>query len=219
MGRLYINPDYPVDSLWDFFCRHIGGLMNSHYHDIVTYSCAFAACIIMFFIKKHIKHKWVNIILTSCLSFTFYMICAINSNRLLIKTNWTLVAFVAPMAYLTIIDLLRGDWINRVTVYSGALFIAAYNYIYCIINEDHHKMCYSLKWFILMFGIAGYVRNIVNSVKKIKESKRTQSVLASNEDVRSSEASDLPITSVNEGMDETQQQDNITETENSRDSE
>lgn len=219
MNRLHINPDYPVDSLWDFFYQHIGGLMNSHYHDIVTYSGAFLVCIIMFFVKKHIKNKWINILMASFLSFGFYSVCAINSYRLRMNTNWTLVAFVAPMAYLTIIGFLRGDWINRVTVYSGALFIAAYNYIYCIINEDHHKMCYSLKWFILLFGIAGYVRNIINSVKKIKESKRTQSVLTPNEDVRSSEASDLPIASVNEGMDEIQQQDNTPETENSRDPE
>ena len=166
MSIIYLDPDYPVDSLWNVFYQHIGGMMNSHYHDIITYSGALGACILMFFIKKHIKYKWVNILMSSCLSFGFYSVCAINSYRLSMNTNWTLVAFVAPMAYLTIIDLLRGDWINRVTVYSGALFIAAYNYIYCIINEDHHKMCYSLKWFIIVFGVAGYVRNIINSIKK-----------------------------------------------------
>lgn len=168
MNRLHIDPDYPVDSLWEFFYQHIGGLMNSHYHDIVTYSGAFGACVIMFFVKKHIKNKWVNILLASFLSFGFYTICAVNSDRLLMKTNWTLVAFVAPMAYLTIIGLLRREWIYRVVVYSGALFIAAYNYIYCIINEDHHKMCYTLKWFIIAFGIGGYVKNIVTDVKRKK---------------------------------------------------
>lgn len=219
MGNLHINPDYPIDSLWDFFYQHIGGMMNSHYHDIVTYSGAFAVCIIMFFVKKHIKSKWINILMASFLSFGFYIICATHSNRLLLKTNWTLVAFVAPMAYLTIIGLLRGDWINRVTVYSGALFIMAYNYIYCIINEDHHKMCYSLKWFIILFGIGGYVRNIVNSVKKIKEVKTAKSVLTTNEDVKLSDVSDILISSNVSGINETQQQDNTIEIENSRDPE
>lgn len=219
MSGLHINPEYPVDSLWDFFYRHIGGMMNSHYHDIITYSGALGACILMFFIKKHIKYKWVNILMTSCLSFGFYSVCAINSYRISMNTNWTLVAFVAPMAYLTIIDLLRGDWINRVIVYSGALFIAAYNYIYCIINEDHHKMCYSLKWFIIVFGIAGYVRNIVNSIKKKKEVKRTKKVLTSNGDVEPSGSSDIPEPSMVTGTDVIQQQDNMTKTENSRDPE
>jgi len=219
MSIIYLDPDYPIDSLWDFFYRHIGSMMNSHYHDIITYSGALGACILMFFIKKHIKYKWVNILMASCLSFGFYSVCAINSYRLSMNTNWTLVAFVAPMAYLTIIDLLRGDWINRVTVYSGALFIAAYNYIYCIINEDHHKMCYSLKWFIIVFGIAGYVRNIVNSIKKKKEVKRTKKVLTSNGDVEPSGSSDIPEPSMVTGTDVIQQQDNMTKTENSRDPE
>ena len=218
MGNLHIDPDYPIDSLWDFFYQHIGSMMNSHYHDIVTYSGAFLACIIMFFVKKHIKVKWVNILMASCLSFGFYSVCAIKSYRLLMNTNWTLVAFVAPMAYLTIIDLLRGDWINRVTVYSGALFIAAYNYIYCIINEDHHKMCYSLKWFILLFGIAGYVRNIVNSVnkrKKAKESNISIENIETKKTAETTEASDIPDM-IDAKIAHTE---NTPETENSRDPE
>ncbi|MCR4624793.1 MAG: hypothetical protein K5795_02335 [Lachnospiraceae bacterium] len=134
------------------------------------------------------------------------------------NTNWTLVAFVAPMAYLTIIDLLRGDWINRVTVYSGALFIAAYNYIYCIINEDHHKMCYSLKWFILLFGIAGYVRNIVNSVnkrKKAKESNISTENIETKKTAETTEASDIPDM-IDAKIAYTE---NTPETENSRDPE
>ena len=206
MNRLHIDPDYPIDSLWDFFYQHIGGLMNSHYHDIVTYGGAFGACIIMFFVKKHIKNKWVNILMASFLSFGFYLICAINSNRLLLKTNWTLVAFVAPMAYLTIIGLLRREWIYRVIVYSGVLFIAAYNYIYCIINEDHHKMCYTLKWFIIAFGIGGYVKNIVTDVKRKKMVNTVTTIAEENpaeintekkdvvaEDIKNSETSeDIP---------------------------
>ena len=219
MSRLHIDPDYPVDSLWDFFYQHVGSMMNSHYHDIVTYSGAFLVCIIMFFVKKHIKNKWIIILMASFLSLGFYIICATHSNRLLLKTNWTLVAFVAPMAYLTIIGLLRGDWINRVTVYSGALFIMAYNYIYCIINEDHHKMCYSLKWFILMFGIAGYVRNIVNSINKRKKAKESE-VFPKNtvikKTVETMDTSDIQNMVNVQAIELTE---NTTETENSRDPE
>ena len=50
-----------------------------------------------------------------------------------------------------------------------ALFIGAYNYIYCIINEDHHKMCYTFKWFIIAFGVGGYVKNIVSDIKQKKK--------------------------------------------------
>lgn len=168
MGRFHIDPDYPIDSLWDIFYQHIGGLMNSHFYDILTYSGALGVCILMFFVRKHCKKKWVNILLASFLSFGFYTICAIFSFRLRMNSNWTLVAFVAPMAYMTILELLRREWIYRVIVYSSALFIIAYNYIYCIINEDHHKMCYAFKWFIIAFGIGGYVKNIVEDVKRKK---------------------------------------------------
>ncbi len=169
MGRFHIDPNYPIDSLWDIFYQHIGGMMNSHFYDILTYSGALGVCILMFFVKKHCKNKWANILLASFLSLGFYTICAIFSYRLRLNSNWTLVAFVAPMAYLTIIGLLRREWIYRVIVYSTALFIGAYNYIYCIINEDHHKMCYSLKWFIIAFGIGGYVKNIVSDIKQKKK--------------------------------------------------
>ena len=204
MNGLSINSEYPVDSLWNIFYQHIGGMMNSHFYDILTYFGALVACIIMFFVKKHIKNKWVNILLASLLSFGFYAVCSIYSYRLRMSSNWTLVAFVAPMAYLTVIGLLRGDWINRVIVYSMALLIAAYNYIYCIINEDHHKMCYTLKWFVLVFGITGYIRNIINTINKIKKAKEGKSPSETIETVESSNIQNL---------------NNTTETENSRDPE
>ncbi|MBO4421054.1 MAG: hypothetical protein J5783_04450 [Lachnospiraceae bacterium] len=192
MNGLYLNAMYfcekfDFDTQWDFAWRHIGGMMNSHFYDVITYAGAFVACAIMFFVKKHIKIKWVNILLVSFMSLGIYGVCATLSERLRMNSNWTLVAFVAPMAYLTIIGLLRREWIYRVIVYSTALFIGAYNYIYCIINEDHHKMCYTLKWFIIAFGIGGYVKNIVGDVKR---KKSVASVIPENE--KSGEADTSP---------------------------
>ena len=175
------------DRQWDYICQNIGKMMEYHIYDITTYIGALAACIVMFFVKKHIKIKWVNILLVSFMSLGIYGVCAILSERLRMNSNWTLVAFVAPMAYLTIIGLLRREWIYRVIVYSTALFIGAYNYIYCIINEDHHKMCYTLKWFIIAFGIGGYVKNIVGDVKR---KKSVASVIPENE--KSGEADTSP---------------------------
>ena len=170
LNALLFCAKFDFDTQWDFGWRHIGGMMNSHFYDVITYAGAFAACVVMFFVKKHIKIKWVNILLVSFMSLGIYGACAIMSERLRMNSNWTLVAFVAPMAYLTIIGLLRREWIYRVIVYSTALFIGAYNYIYCIINEDHHKMCYTFKWFIIAFGIGGYVKNIVSVIKRKKKS-------------------------------------------------
>lgn len=168
LTAMYFCDKFDFDVQWDFAWQHIGGMMNSHFYDVITYASALAACVVMFFIKKHIKYKWVNILLASFMSLGIYGICAIYSYRLRMNSIWSFIAFVAPMAYLTIIGLLRREWIYRVIVYSSALFIGAYNYIYCIINEDHHKMCYSLKLFILAFGIGGYVKNIVGEVKRKK---------------------------------------------------
>ena len=70
-----------------------------------------------------------------------------------------------------------------------------------------------------MFGIAGYVRNIVNSIKKKKEVKRTKKVLTSNGDVEPSGSSDILEPSMVTGTDVIQQQDNTIKTENSRDPE
>ena len=157
------------DRQWDYICQNIGKMMEYHIYDITTYIGALAACIVMFLVKKHIKNKWVNIILVSCLSFGLYSVCAISSERIGLNCIWSVIAFVAPIAYLTVIGLLRREWIYRVIVYSAILFIGAYNYIYCIINEDHHKMCYTLKIFILAFGIGGFVKNIVTDVKRKKQ--------------------------------------------------
>lgn len=187
LKAVYLCDKFDFDTQWDFGWRHIGGMMNSHFYDVITYAGAFAACAIMFFVKKHIKIKWVNILLVSFMSLGIYGVCAILSERLRMNSNWTLVAFVAPMAYLTIIGLLRREWIYRVIVYSTALFIGAYNYIYCIINEDHHKMCYSFKWFIIAFGIGGFVKNIVGDVKR---KKSVASVIPENE--KSGEAETSP---------------------------
>ena len=193
MNGLYLNAMYfcekfDFDTQWDFAWRHIGGMMNSHFYDVITYSGALAACAVMFFIKKHIKFKWVNILLASFMSLGIYGVCAILSERLRMNSIWSFIAFVAPMAYLTVIGLLRREWIYRVIVYSSALFIGAYNYIYCIINEDHHKMCYSLKFFVLAFGIAGFVKNIVADIKHKKMIKGVKT-----EDIKNSETSeDVP---------------------------
>ena len=122
------------------------------------------------------------------MSLGIYGVCAILSERLRMNSIWSFIAFVAPMAYLTVIGLLRREWIYRVIVYSSALFIGAYNYIYCIINEDHHKMCYSLKFFVLAFGIAGFVKNIVADIKHKKMIKGVKT-----EDIKNSETSeDVP---------------------------
>jgi len=175
---LYFCSKFNFDKEWDFAWQHIGGMMNSHFYDVVTYVGALIACIVMFFIKKHIKYKWVNILLVSFMSIGFYGVCAILSERLRMNSIWSFIAFVAPMAYLTVIGLLRREWIYRVIVYSSALFIGAYNYIYCIINEDHHKMCYSLKLFILAFGIGGFVKNIITEVKRKKTVNTATTVTA-----------------------------------------
>ena len=174
MNGLYLNAMYfcekfDFDKEWDFAWRHIGGMMNSHFYDVITYAGAFAACVVIFFVKKHIKIKWVNILLASLLSLGIYGGCAYMSERLRMNSIWSFIAFVAPVAYMTILELLCKEWIYRVIVYSTALFIGAYNYIYCIINEDHHKMCYSLKWFIIAFGVGGYVKNIVSDIKRKKK--------------------------------------------------
>ncbi len=192
MSGLYLNAMYfcgkfDFDAEWNFAWQHIGGMMNSHFYDVITYVGALAACVVMFFVKKHIKYKWVNIILASFMSLGVYGVCAMLSERLRMNSIWSFIAFVAPMAYLTIIGLLRREWIYRVIVYSSALFIGAYNYIYCIINEDHHKMCYSLKLFILAFGIGGFVKNIFGDVKR---KKSVASLIPENE--KSGEADTSP---------------------------
>lgn len=168
LSSLFFFAKFDFDKEWDFAWRHIGGMMNSHFYDVITYAGAFAACVVIFFVKKHIKIKWVNILLASLLSLGIYGGCAYMSERLRMNSIWSFIAFVAPVAYMTILELLRKEWIYRVIVYSSALFIAAYNYIYCIINEDHHKMCYTLKLFILAFGVGGYVKNTIEDVKRKK---------------------------------------------------
>ena len=183
---MYFCEKFNFDEKWDFGWQHIGGMINSHFYDVITYTGAFAACAIMFFIKKHIKIKWVNIVLVSFMSLGIYGACAIMSERLRMNSIWSFIAFVAPMAYLTIIGLLRREWIYRVIVYSSALFIAAYNYIYCIINEDHHKMCYTLKVFILAFGIAGFAKNIISDIKR----KKSLNIVVENDN--SGTSSDIP---------------------------
>ncbi len=186
LSTMYFCEKFNFDEKWDFGWQHIGGMINSHFYDVITYTGAFAACAIMFFIKKHIKIKWVNILLVSFMSFGIYGACAIMSERLRMNSIWSFIAFVAPMAYLTIIGLLRREWIYRVIVYSSALFIAAYNYIYCIINEDHHKMCYTLKVFILAFGIAGFAKNIISDIKR----KKSLNIIVENDN--SGTSSDIP---------------------------
>ncbi len=151
---------YPYEQLWNYFYQHVGGMLNSHFYDISTYAGAVFACIIMFFVKKHIKNKWVNIILVSVLSLGFYGICSYLSFRIKMNSIWTLVAFVAPMSFLFIIKLLRGDWKRRLIVYVGIIMIFVYNVIYCHFMEDHHKTCYVIKMIVLIFGIGGYISNL-----------------------------------------------------------
>ena len=189
---MYFCEKFDFDTQWDFAWRHIGGMMNSHFYDVITYAGALAACVVMFFVKKHIKYKWVNIILASFMSLCVYGVCAMLSERLRMNSIWSFIAFVAPMAYLTIIGLLRREWIYRVIVYSSALFIGAYNYIYCIINEDHHKMCYSLKLFILAFGIGGFVKNIFGDVKRKKKASNVVTTNITPEKISESVASVIP---------------------------
>lgn len=150
------------DEMWDSFLQNIDGFIGYHLFDITVYLCSLAACIIMFFVKKHIGGKWFSIISASCLSMLFYIGCAFFSSPLTVNIIWAMVAFLAPMAYLTVIGMLRKDWKNRLIVYGTAVLVVLINIIYCSFMEDHHKMCYSVKIFILLSGAAGYVKNIVN---------------------------------------------------------
>ena len=212
---LYFCSKFNFDEEWNFAWQHIGGMMNSHFYDVITYSGALAACAVMFFIKKHIKFKWVNILLASFMSLGIYGVCAILSERLRMNSIWSFIAFVAPMAYLTIIGLLRREWIYRVIVYSSALFIGAYNYIYCIINEDHHKMCYTLKLFILAFGIGGYVKNIVTDVKRKKMANTVTTIAAE----KSEEINTEKIETIPEAIKNPETSENVPENTNSGEAE
>ena len=82
------------------------------------------------------------------------------------------MAFLAPMSLLTIIGLLRGDYKKRLIVYGTALLVVVYNLIYCSLNEDHHKMCYAIKLFVIVFGLIGFAKNIDDFVNTIRAKKK-----------------------------------------------
>ena len=171
LSRLDINTEYPYDSLWSQFCQHLGGPLNSHFYDITVYSSAILACIIVFFVKKHVKNRWFNIFLASGLSLFFYSIALIYSYRLRFNATWAITVFVGPMGFLMIAGLLNGNWKNRLILYGTAALTVIYNIVYCLFNEDHHKLCYSIKLFILILGIAGYIKNVIVFFKAQREKK------------------------------------------------
>ena len=160
LNRFDLNTEYPYDSLWNQIYQHIAGPLNSHFYDITVYSGVILACIIVFFVKKHVKNRWFNILLASGLSLFFYGIALIYSYRLRFNVTWAITVFVAPMGLLMIAGLLNGNWKNRLIVYGTAALTVIYNIIYCHFNESHHKLCYSIMLFIMIMGIAGYIKNV-----------------------------------------------------------
>ena len=181
LNKFDLNTEYPYDSLWNQIYQHINGPLNSHFYDITVYTSAILACIIVFFVKKHVKNRWLNILLASGLSLFFYGIALIYSYRLRFNTTWAITVFVAPMGFLMITGLLNGNWKNRLIVYGTAALTVIYNIVYCLFNEDHHKLCYSIKLFILIMGIAGYIKNVRAFFKAKREKKVPDKISAMEE--------------------------------------
>ncbi len=103
-----------------------------------------------------------------------FLIFAYYSPRIKGITWWNVIAFLTPIAVYTFAEVLTGHWTGPIICVAVTVCVAFANRYYCMINESHHKMCYVIKFMMLLFGVTGillqfFVRKKYN--KPIKEEK------------------------------------------------
>lgn len=145
---------------------------NSHMYDVVSYEIGLIAMIFVAFIKDPLKKlmlKWAGpdnvmgyrrrnmliALLAMIVSEVLFQIFARFSPTIEPITWWTLIVALAPVAYYTIIEQCTKHWAGRVMTLVIIVVCVVANKYYCLVNMNHHKMCYAIKMMVLVFGVAG----------------------------------------------------------------
>ena len=128
-------------------------------------------------IMKYRRLNMVIILIAGVLSEILFQIFAAFSPRIKAFTLWTFIAFIVPVAVYTFMEMLISGWIGRIAVVVLFFTVLNANAYYCLIHESHHKACYAIKAFVVLFGILGiiiqffYVKKYNKPVKVEKEDR------------------------------------------------
>lgn len=184
------------DVFWVQLWEKIPSYANSHIYDIVTYSIGTAVMIFMQWIKDlwkipnglrakkrfgdnymgHYRRRNLLIpIVAGCLSLAAYVLIVKMSNRMLIDTWWTAIAFLVPVAEYTVIEQMeKGGFGGRILILAFVAGVLLINKVYTTENAGHHKLCYAIKALAIFFGMAGLIGQLIYRKKSRKRHSKKQ---------------------------------------------
>ncbi len=180
------------DGKWAAFWAMVPKYANSHKYDMLVYACGTVALIVTFLYKNVVK-KWNkgimlkrfadestdtavkfyrrrNLIVALCaamLSGLFFGIVSLLSYELRLDTFWTVIVPLVPIAEYSVIEMLRKDSAHRLLCIAILLAVVEINYIYCMVQESHHKACYAIKILMLVYGLFGLADQFFGFTLKI----------------------------------------------------
>lgn len=158
----------------------------SHIYDISVYEIGILASVITSFvkdpIKKAIKTKAYNggnddkyikrwnliiVLIAAGISEIMFFVFSMYSSHVSFFNSWMVVAFFVPTAVYTVIEMLDSSWLSRMAVIFVIAVTLYGNKLYCLYNENHHKVCYAFKIMVFIFAFVGILLQIFS--KKVKE--------------------------------------------------
>lgn len=174
------------------FLEKLPAYAISHTYDAVTYELGLLVCVLVSMIKDPIKkanrkksgdnvkaYRRRNLIVAGiafALSEVIFWVFAYFSPTISVKTWWTLIAGLTPIAIYTVIELILSGLLGQLAciVIAAGVFVA--NRYYCSVNFNHHKICYAVKMFVIVLGVLGIVLQFFNfkNGKKKEESKNRE---------------------------------------------
>lgn len=174
----------------------------SHIYDIVAYEAGILAAVIISFIKDPIKkgfkkavykkhgeaeastmaYRRLNLLIAlmaAILSEVFFQIFAYFSKTIKPISGWTLIVALVPIGVYTLIEQLFSGWLGALFVVVSIPLIYFGNKLYCDLNENHHKLCYAIKFMFAIYAVMGIIgqffyhkkpgKNVNKNAKEHKE--------------------------------------------------
>ena len=111
-------------------------------------------------------------IIGAIISVWFWGIVANLSDRIEVKEVWFFIAPLVPIAVYTMYEFLESGIVGWLLLLLITVLVFKGNYDYCCEFEEHHKICYAVRLLFVVFGILGFILQILPSWHDFKKLMR-----------------------------------------------